>query len=59
MTVLAVFVPLLLLDGLVSGLVERSPLTAPIVFTAAGAARGIAAGARRVEAPGPDAAELK
>ena len=47
MSVLAAFLPLLLLYGLVSGRVERSPLTPPIVFTAAGAALGLAVPALR------------
>ena len=47
MTVLAAFVPLLLLYGLVSGRVERSWLTPPILFTAAGAALGLAVPALR------------
>jgi sodium/hydrogen antiporter len=46
-TVLVAFVPLLMLYGLASDLVERSWLTPPIVFTAAGAALGLAVPALR------------
>lgn len=42
MSLLAIFVPLLFVYGLFSERLERTPLTPPIVFTAAGAALGFA-----------------
>ncbi len=38
MTILAIFLALLFGYGFVSGWLERTPITAPIVFTLAGAA---------------------